>query len=113
MALAPVPPAVGGGAGCADFWRFSAVFWFHAGIRIPATGQRGQRIKAHVSRPAGAGSITGYHGQRIRCRSPRPATGGASGAANFPEKLTGGQRITGRGMFQGINGRRGAAGLTG
>ncbi len=50
-----------------------------------------------------------FHGQRIRCRSSRPATG----AANFPEKLTGGQRITGRGMFQGISGRRGAAGLTG
>jgi len=43
---------VGGGAGCADFWRISAVFWFHAGIRSPATGKRGQRIKAHVSRPA-------------------------------------------------------------
>jgi|5B_taG_2_1085324.scaffolds.fasta_scaffold04004_4 hypothetical protein len=69
MALAPVPPAVGGGAGCADFWRISADFWFHAGIRIPATGKRGQRIKARVSRPAGAGSITGHHGQRIRCRS--------------------------------------------
>jgi len=97
MALAPVPPAVGGGAGCADFWRISAVFWLHTGIRIPATVKRGQRIKAHVSRPA----------------HPVPVTGGASGAANFPEKLNHGQRITGRGMFQGINGRRGAAGLTG
>ena len=113
MAHAPVPPAVGGGAGCADFWRISAVFWFHAGIRIPRFTANGQRIKSHVSRPAGGRSITGYHGQRIRCRSSRPATGGASGAANFPEKLNHGQRITGRGMFQGIGGRRGAAGLTG
>ena len=42
-----------------------------------------------------------FHGQPVpvRYRSPRPAhpvpvTGGASGAANFPEKLNHGQRIT-------------------
>jgi len=113
MALAPVPPAAGGGAGCADFWRISAVFWFHSGIRIHRFTASVRPVKYRISRPAGGRSNAGHHGQRIRCRSSRPATGGASGAVNFPEKLNHGQRITGRGMFGGVTGRRGAAGLTG
>ena len=35
MALAPARQAGGRGARIADFWRFSAVFWLHTGIRIP------------------------------------------------------------------------------
>jgi hypothetical protein len=47
-----------------------------------------------------------FHGQPVPGQLP-DITASASGAGHH------GQRITGRGMFQGINGRRGAAGLTG
>jgi hypothetical protein len=57
MALAPARQAGGRGARIADFWRISAVFWLHTGIRIPWGAVHGSRLSVHGSWPAGGGSL--------------------------------------------------------
>ena len=57
MALAPARQAGGRAARIADFWRFSAVFWLHTGIRIPWGADRKTRAFVRGSRPAGGGSL--------------------------------------------------------
>jgi len=52
MAHAPARQAGGGGARFLDFWRFSAVFWLHTGIRVFMAAPRVSRPAARASRPA-------------------------------------------------------------
>ena len=50
MAHAPARQAGGRAARIADFWRISAVFWLHTGIRIFWGADHGSRISVHGSR---------------------------------------------------------------
>ena len=98
MALAPARQAGGRAARIADFWRISAVFWLHTGIRIPWGADRktrafvrgswpagcritarcrrdltaGCRIEGRGSRPAGHGSRITVAGSRLPDRCPLP-----------------------------------------
>ena len=77
MALAPARQAGGRGARIADFWRISAVFWLHTGIRIPWGAVHGSRLSVHGSWPAG-------HRITARCWRDLPAGCRIEGRGSWP-----------------------------
>ena len=107
MALACAARARGRGARIADFWRFSAVFWLHTGIRIPWRADRKTRAFVRGSWPAG-------HRITARCRRDLPAgcriEGRGSRIAARGSRITAGDLLAG--MFGTKSAGRGSAALT-
>ena len=102
MALAPARQAGGRAARIADFWRISAVFWLHTGIRIFWGADHGSRISVHGSRPAG---------HRIVARCRRDLTAGCRLPVVGSRPASHGRCLR-AGMFGTKSAGRGSAALT-